>query len=195
MRSLLLAAVLVAAPSALAQDAVPTLDEASVDALASIGTPDLAGARLLTAAERTELEIEADEPIWVVPVDIAPPSLGYELPETLRPSEKEVGIGILVGVLVAGGGQLYAGDTSKGLKLLAVGLGAPIVGYIATIATDNIAPYLVGTLVGLGAWVYGIVETPDDVRAANARNGFAVAPAVIHSEGRTAAGLSLSATF
>ena len=150
---------------------------------------------MLTTAERAELAIDADEPVWVVPVDVSPPSLSYELPETLRPSEKEVGIGILIGVLVAGGGQLYAGDTNKGIKLLAIGLGAPLAGYIVAIATDNIAPYLVGSLVGLGAWVYGLVETPDDVRAANARNGFALAPAVIRSEGGSAAGLSLSATF
>lgn len=195
MRSLLLVAALLAAPSALAQEAVPTLDAASAEALATLGTPDLTGARLLTAAERTELEVETDEPIWVVPVDLAPPSLSYELPETLRPSEKEVGIGILVGVLVAGGGQLYAGDTNKGIKLLALGIGAPLAGYIVTIATDNVAPYLVGALVGLGAWVYGIIETPDDVREANRRNGYALAPAVIRSEGRAAAGLSLSATF
>ena len=193
MRLILFAAVFAALPasaqeSSRLQEALGLPEAALSEAIAH---PD---ARLLSADEVEALGLASDGPAWFVPLDAAQaPSLGYELP--LRASEKEEGIGMIIGVLIPGGGQFYAGDTTKGLTILGLGYGSWIGSLILASALNTGEIAFVGLAGLIGATVYGVLETPDDVRAANARNGFAVAPSVTRTDGGYAGGLSLRASF
>ena len=166
MRSLVLVLLALAlSPAVAAQEASLALlasegltpgDEVSVEALAAIG-------------------VESDVPGVVVALPHTP--IGYSLPADLRPSEKDEGIAYIIGILLPGGGQIYAGDTSKGLRILALGYGSLLVGsIILPILTDSAAVSLLGFAGYVGAVVYGILQVPEDVEAANRRNGYALAP-------------------
>ena len=193
MRLSLLALALVAswlAPTsgsaAIAQD--------SADLAALIAHPD---AQMISAEDAAAMGLETDGPAWAVPVAAmdAAPSLSYELPASARASEKDPGIAIIIGILIPGGGQIYAGDTSKGLTILGIGYGSLLAGNILAVSTGSWELALLGYAGYLGATVYGILQATDDVEAANRRNGFAVAPSVMRTEGGYAGGLSLSASF
>ena len=186
MRLLLLSAALLASSSALAQDAS--------DLATLISHPD---AQLLSAEDASEMGIETDGPVWLVPVESVDetPSLGYELPASVRASEKDPLIAIIIGLVVPGGGQLYAGDTPKGLMILGVGYGSLVGGWFLAHALDAPVVSLVGYAGFLGAVVYGLLEASDDVEAANRRNGYALAPSVTRTPNGTAAGLSLRTSF
>ena len=107
---------------------------------------------------------------------------GYRLPPGVldRASEKDETVGLLLSIIVTGGGHFYAGETSKGIGLLLVGIGAPIAGALAS-SEDNLAPYFVGLGVGLGAYIYGIVDGMRAVEDYNVENGFALAPVPMES--------------
>lgn len=181
MRALFLAAALLVAPTAFAQaglsDAPPHPD-----------------ARLLTPTELASVGLDADATAWAVPAAELG-ALGYELPASVLPPEKEVGIAILIGILVPGGGQLYAGDTSKGLRLLGLGYGSLVGGYVLAVATDSPTLALVGYLGYVGATVVGLLDVTEDVEAANRRNGYALGPAMLRTGDGYAPGLALRTSF
>jgi hypothetical protein len=104
------------------------------------------------------------------------------------------GSATLLSFLITGGGQLYAGQTGKGVGLLLVGTGAPIVGWAASesdttcdsfgcTTETNFTPLYVGAGVGLAAWLYGIATAGEDARIANRAAGFSaqVRPAAVPS--------------
>lgn len=125
---------------------------------------------------------------------------------------KDPGTATLLSVVIPGGGQLYSGETGKGAAILGVGLGSLLVGtalYAANpggvdcndnldcSAHDNVAPLLVGSLVYLGAWVYGISDASGSAKRMNSKHGVArlgpaeVTPLVAPSAHGTTLGLSL----
>ena len=200
MRTLLvLLAAVLAAPFAQAQgsvvlaetgDALPT-DAVIVVAVETASLPDGLLESLPAIPEGAERVALED-----VRVEGAP--LGYALPaETLAalPSEKDEDLALVFSILLTGGGHLYSGETSKGITLLAIGLGAVVGGAVLTNATDSIAPYLIGATISLGAWIYGISDAKASVRRQNALNGFALVPAPVEADGHVGAGLSLRARF
>lgn len=93
----------------------------------------------------------------------ATPPIGY----------KDPGTATILSVVIPGGGQIYAGDTRRGLTLLGIGWGGVTVGYTMTIATANAAPALLGYAAYLGSWAYGIMDAEDTARRMNAKRGFA----------------------
>lgn len=191
MRALLaLALTLVLAAGASAQTASPAdgfvLIEVPTDALPDgyveslPALPDDA-----TVVGRTTLDAIAQAP-----------SLAYELPaETLAHAAqaKDPTFGLLFSILIPGGGHIYAGETDTGLTLLAIGIGAPLLG--ALLSGDNIAPALIGYGVGIGAWVYGIIDGRKAVERYNAANGFALAPAPVSAGGDVGFGLAMRYGF
>ena len=125
------------------------------------------------------------------------PSLGYAIPEellTAMASEKDETIGLLLSILITGGGHFYAGETSKGLLLLGVGVGSLVAG-AALSTSDNLTPYYIGLGVALGAYVYGIVDGMEAVKRYNAANGFALAPVPVQANGEMGLGLAMRARF
>ena len=158
-------------------------------ALALLTLPASAQALLADSADLPEDAVLVEVPADDVPADVAEslpegaivfalqaPSLGYELPPNLLAAkEKDSTIGLLLSILITGGGHFYAGETGKGLLLLAVGIGAPVTGALLSDG-DNVAPYLIGVGIGLGAYIYGIVDGMKAVDRYNEANGFALAP-------------------
>lgn len=110
----------------------------------------------------------------------AAPPVGY----------KDPGTATLLSVVVPGGGQLYAGDTKRGLTLLGVGMGGLALGTAMTVGSadvdcdddfdceddTNYLPMAAGYLVFLGSWVYGIIDADDSAQRMNTRRGFSVLP-------------------
>ena len=193
MRLLLLATALLASSSALAQGSVePQVGASQLAAL--IAQPD---AQLLSAEDAAAMGLETTGPVWLVPVETpeAAPTLAYELPASARPGEKDPTLALIIGILVPGGGQIYAEDYSKGLTILAVGYGSLTAGWFLYHALSVRAIYLVGILGYLAATVYGVLQVRGDVSAANRRNGYALAPSVMPTHEGYAAGLSLRASF
>ena len=186
MRLFLLAAALLASSSVLAQEAS--------DLATLISHSD---AQLLSTEDAANMGIETNGPVWLVPIESpdTAPSLGYELPASVLPSEKDPGLAIIIGILLPGGAQIYAGDNDKGLMLLGVAYGSLIGGWFLAHALDIPILALVGSAGYLAATVYGVLEATDDVEAANRRNGYALVPSVTRTDDGYAGGLSLRASF
>lgn len=85
---------------------------------------------------------------------------------------KDPGIATIVSVLLPGGGQMYAGETTRGAMLLGIGMGGLIVGSAAS--TTSTAPILAGSLLYLGTWIYGIMDASDSANRMNAKRGLAI---------------------
>lgn len=101
----------------------------------------------------------------------------------------------LVGVLVPGGGQLYAGETGKGALLLSFSIAAPLLS--TQLAMDSVSDdcsdgYCTGTEgfsylyaglgVSVGAWAIGLATASNDARQANRRNAtLAASPVAIQA--------------
>lgn len=103
---------------------------------------------------------------------------------------KDPGTAMIISVLVPGGGQMYSGETQRGLTLLGIGLGGLAVGTAISASstgcdedscdTDaNFAPLALGYLAYLGAWVYGIVDADDSAERMNSKRGLAVGGAQV----------------
>jgi hypothetical protein len=101
-----------------------------------------------------------------------------------RPSRKEPGTATLVSVLITGGGQIYAGDTRRGLMMMAGSVGAVVTGSILSggascginsCTSGSYTPLYLGALAAVGIWVYSIIDAAPTTRRMNARNGFQVA--------------------
>lgn len=100
-----------------------------------------------------------------------------------RPSRKEPGTATLVSILVTGGGQMYAGDTKRGLMMLGGSVGAIVVGTALSggvscgdysCSAGSYTPLYLGALAAVGIWVYSIVDAAPTARRMNQRNGFRV---------------------
>lgn len=113
--------------------------------------------------------------------------------QDVRPSRKESGTATLLSVLVAGGGQIYAGDVSRGLVMLGGAMGSIIAGAalssystrcdyeIGACDAGNRTPLSIGVVAALGIWVYSIIDASPTVKRMNQRNGYqgsAVTPVV-----------------
>ncbi len=122
---------------------------------------------------------------------------------------KDPGTSTLLGVLVTGGGQMYSGETSKGLTLLGIGAGSLIAGEVMSASSClstslnsscNVAPLAIGSLVYVGTWIYGLMDAGDAARRHNTANGIktgAVAPVLrlLPSASGEHAGIGLSLSF
>jgi hypothetical protein len=119
---------------------------------------------------------------------------------------KDPGTATLIGVLVPGGGQIYAGETKKGLTLLGVGVGGLVVGTAMTVSSGDVdcdddfdcdsdssaLPAILGYAVYLGSWVYGIIDADDSANRMNAQRGMAgVTPFVTRVGEGTGVGVSI----
>jgi hypothetical protein len=125
---------------------------------------------------------------------------------------KDPGTSTLLSVVVPGGGQLYSGETQKGLALLGGGLGGLILGTAMTTNSigascdydeftcsddTNYLPMAVGYLAFFGTWVYGIIDADDSANRMNAKHGLAqvlsgdVAPLVASTGGETRVGVTI----
>src|ERR1043166_9065816 len=65
----------------------------------------------------------------LAPQQPGPPLIGYKDPE----------LATVLGLIVPGGGQMYAGRTTKGAILFSVGVAAPIMGILGAVAVANSA--------------------------------------------------------
>ena len=141
------------------------------------GAGDVPGDAVLVevAVEDLPAEVAESLPEGVSVFALQSPSLGYELPASLRASKKDPIIGLILSIVITGGAHFYAGETGKGLLLLGVGVGAPIAGALLSDG-GNYGPYLVGLAVGLGVYVYSIFDGLKVVEEYNEANGFALAP-------------------
>ena len=124
---------------------------------------------------------------------------------------KDPGTATLLSVVVPGGGQIYSGETQKGLLLLGGGLAGLVLGAAMTTSSagvscdddfdceddTNYAPAALGYLTYLGTWIYGIIDADDSAARMNASRSIAralsgdVAPLVTSSGGDTAVGITI----
>jgi hypothetical protein len=104
-------------------------------------------------------------------------------------SNKDGSTATLWSLLFTGAGQIYAGETGKGVALLVVGEGTFIAGLAAASASQNSALYgnsnsgadgaAVALLItGTTLWVYSLVDAHSAVHRYNDRHGYAVQPFV-----------------
>jgi len=107
----------------------------------------------------------------------------------------------ILGILIAGGGHIYSGETFTGLALLGISVGAPIAGWTLS-EWDNMTPYYIGLGVTGVTWLYSIVDSSKAARRANTRQGitfndnFYLTPNVLATKhNKFGYGLSLSANF
>jgi uncharacterized protein YraI len=109
---------------------------------------------------------------------------------------KEPGTATLISVLITGGGQFYAGDTSRGLIMFAVGDGALIVGCGLAASNGSYALCGVGALVYVGTWIYSIADAAPTTRRMNEQRGARVSmiPIIIPTK-QPRLGLSVSVRF
>lgn len=111
---------------------------------------------------------------------------------------KDPGTATILSVVITGGGQLYSGDTRKGVMLLGIGMGGVTLGYTLAIQSGSAAPALLGYAAYLGSWIYGIMDASDSAQRMNAKNGLAgvlpanVSPVVsLDRSGGTQVGVSV----
>lgn len=112
--------------------------------------------------------------------------------DTLAYIPKSASTAFLLSFLIAGGGQLYAGETKKGVVLMAMELvGSGLV--IHELATcDNVlgsecadAKFWSGGVLALGSWIFSMVDAPGAARRYNEKYGRAQ-PIVDIEPGRAA---------
>lgn len=114
-------------------------------------------------------------------------ALGISAQQADRPSMKDSGVATLFSLLIIGGGQIYAGDTKRGLLMLggavvAVGTGAILSSYgqecVALPGVDcddgNHAPLVVGAIVAVGIGVWSVLDAGPTAKRMNAKNGYKV---------------------
>ena len=111
---------------------------------------------------------------------------------------------LILNVFVPGLGHLQAGDTGPGVALLGLGVALPVGTALATGVSSfqcstgagcddldsNTALFLTAATVGLGAWIYGMVDADNAVRRVQDRR-LAAAPTVVSSGAGVAPGLAL----
>jgi len=103
---------------------------------------------------------------------------------------KDPGTATLLSVVIPGGGQLYSGETRKGLTLLGVGMGGFTLGAAMTFASAGVScnedtfscesegsalPAVLGYMAYLGTWIYGIADASSSAQRMNTKHGLAAA--------------------
>jgi hypothetical protein len=99
---------------------------------------------------------------------------------------------LVLSFLIAGGGQIYAGETKKGVVLMATELvGAGLVIHELATCDDllggecNDVKMGIGTVLALGSWIVSLVDAPGAARRYNEKYGRA-RPIVDIEPGRAA---------
>lgn len=117
--------------------------------------------------------------------------LGVSVDETrpvaqeAKPSMKEPGTATIISILIVGGGQIYAGETTRGLLMLGGAYGSIIAGAVLASSascdfdslscdTGSLAPLYIGALAALGIYVYSIIDAAPSARRMNAKHGYKV---------------------
>lgn len=109
--------------------------------------------------------------------------------QTTSPGFKDPGTAMIISVLVPGGGQVYSGETKRGLTIFGAGVGSLILGSALAVdeasdcayegdcasAGGSTAPLMLGYLGYLAAWGYGVYDAQDSAKRMNQQNGFNVA--------------------
>lgn len=112
-------------------------------------------------------------------------SAGTAHAQSTQPSGyKDPGTAMIISVLIPGGGQIYSGETQRGLTLLGIGLGGLVVGTAISASSTadgdtNFAPLALGYLAYLGSWAYGIVDADDSAERMNSKRGLAIGGAQV----------------
>jgi TM2 domain-containing membrane protein YozV len=113
-------------------------------------------------------------------------------------SEKSGTTGFLLSFLITGAGQMYAGETGKGVSLLILNLGgtALLVNGAAGCAgygseCDN-AQIAAGAVVALGTWIYSMVDAPGAVGRFNRTHARALPVVGVGPRGEARVGVRLA---
>jgi TM2 domain-containing membrane protein YozV len=140
---------------------------------------------------------------------VAPPK-GQHPPTIV--GRKDPATATLLGVVLPGAGQMYAGRTGKGLALLGLSVGAVVTGaqlssgtactvtvpnpgsnvYVTNCTDGKRGPLHAGVGVAVASWLYGAITAAGDARDANAvetRHASAT-PVIERTYGRTGLGLA-----
>ncbi len=126
----------------------------------------------------------------------SPPPVQAPQPYLPRQGYKDPGTATLISVFITGGGQFYAGATSRGLMMFAAGDGALIVGCGILLSSTSWTPCGIGLLAYTAVWIYSIVDAAPTARRMNAQNGtrVSVVPIVVPTR-QPRVGLALSLRF
>ena len=89
-------------------------------------------------------------------------------------TKKDPDLALLFSFLLVGGGQIYAGETKKGLMLLGIAIASPVVGWTMASVTGTLIPLSIGYLGSVGAWIYGMATARDVANAYNKKHGFSI---------------------
>lgn len=118
---------------------------------------------------------DATDPLPRMPI-LLHPALAA-IPDSLAFEPKSASTAFVLSFLIAGGGQLYAGETKKGVVLMVTELlGAGLVVHeLATcdeLLTDgcNDTKMRVGAVLALGSWIVSMAEAPSAARRYNERH-------------------------
>jgi hypothetical protein len=123
------------------------------------------------------------------------------LPQSQIPFQYKDGTtATVISLLITGGGQMYAGETSKGVAMLLTSIAAVGAGYAASgcdsYGCDDTGPLLVGYSVAVGVWVVSLVDAHNAAARHNAKAPRTatlqhLAPVIANgAEGTTKLGLS-----
>jgi hypothetical protein len=124
--------------------------------------------------------------VWLCAITFSPALAQQVNNPAMQAGYKDPGTSTLLSVVVPGGGQLYSGETGKGLALLGVGLGGLTVGVAMTSSSvgvscegfsceddTNYVPMALGYVAFFGSWIYGIIDADDSARRMNVKRGLA----------------------
>ena len=155
--------------------------------LTAVGNSVPASAPARQSPQQVSRSTAAEEPRRVSP-SASQPDYGIG-----GPGYKSPGTATLISVLIPGGGQIWTGETGRGVMLLLAGPGALIVG-CGLLQSSGLC---VGALlVDLAAWGFGIADAASSARRMNAKNRNTVGIAPIFVPGSMPrAGLALQVRF
>ena len=113
-----------------------------------------------------------------------------------KPNAKDEGTATILSIVIIGAGQMYAGDTRRGLIMLGGAYGALIAGAALSSCDTggcSTAPLALGLIGWLGIGIYSIIDAAPTTRRMNKARGLAqgpLSPAVfVGREGQVGLGL------
>ena len=89
---------------------------------------------------------------------------------------RDPGTALLLGVLVPGGGHIYAGERAMGIAALSIGFGAPVLAIVTS------SPQLYGEIgstnltITAAVWIFSIIDGRRAAIRTNRRHGLALKP-------------------